>query len=167
MRFNTLLLIGAMLCLFGTTSQAQDLYQRAVGLRLGYPASVSYKHFISETDALEGYVGFRNWGFGNFVNISGAYQRHQSLSSITDQLQWYYGAGASIYFWSYDDFFFEESYSSTSFGIQGYLGLDYTFENAPVSITLDWVPSFFVGGSLNIGTFGAGYGSLGVRYILD
>lgn len=160
---SLVLILSFLIC---TSSTAQDYYKSAVGLRLGYPVSASFKTFINESAAIEAYAGLRSYGFGSFINISGAYQIHKPLDSV-DGLQWYFGGGASVFFWTYDQIFFDRNYSSTSFGLQGYVGLDYTFENAPISLTLDWVPTFFLGGSLNIGSFGAGYGSLGVRYVLN
>lgn len=148
-----------------TTTQAQDYYDNAVGLRLGYPASISYKQFVSDKAAFEAYAGIRGYGFGSFVNVSAAYQVHTPIDNV-EGLRWYYGGGAAVFFWNYDDLFLDNNFSTTSIGVQGYLGLDYTFQNAPVNITLDWVPTFFLGGTLNINTFGAGYASLGVRYIL-
>lgn len=75
---------------------AQAPYQDAVGLRLGFPVSVSYKKFLNEKAAVEGYVGLRSYGFGRWFNISGAYQVHQPISEI-EGLQCYYGGGASIF----------------------------------------------------------------------
>ena len=65
----------------------------------------------------------------------------------------------------YDDSGFFEPGSSTSFGIQGYLGLDYTFEDLPLNLTVDWIPTIFLNGFNN--GFGGSYGSLGIRYVLD
>ena len=64
-----------------------------------------------------------------------------------------------------DNNFFGDTSTTTSFGIQGYLGLDYAFEDIPLNITADWIPTIFLNG---FGSgFGAGYGTLGVRYILN
>lgn len=159
---KTLLLIG-IFCAFGQTASAQD-YQSAVGVRFGYPFSVSYKTFVSEKNAIEAYVGFRGYsGIANWISINGAYQIHNDISSV-DGLQWYYGGGAGVQFWSYD---FDDS-GSTTFSISGYLGLQYTFADAPVSLTVDWVPTVFLGSSRynSFNTFGGGYGALTARYIL-
>ncbi|MGK0363962.1 MAG: hypothetical protein ACI85O_001016 [Saprospiraceae bacterium] len=152
-------------CLFFAENlQAQD-FKSAIGLRLGYPLSISYKHFLNEADAIEIYAGTRGYdvGFGynyRFYSISGAYQRHTPIESV-DGLSYYYGAGASIYFWTFGDL--DPDDASTAFGLQGYGGLSYTFENKPINISLDWVPTFFLNGYGS--GFGAGYGSLAVRYI--
>ena len=159
----TLLLFLLVIC---TYSQAQEYYKSAVGLRLGYPASISYKTFISQDAALEAYLGLRGYGFGNFVNFSGAYQVHKPISGA-DGLQWYYGGGASVFFWNYDNDFRDRGFSTTALGVQGYLGLDYAFADAPINLTIDWIPTFFIGGSLNVNGFGGGFGNLGIRYIFS
>lgn len=143
---------------------AQDFYQSAIGARLGSPFSASYKTFINESAAIEAYAGIRTYGFGGWLSLSGAYQIHEPLEEVIEGLQWYYGAGASIFFWNYRDSNLDD-FSSTSLGIQGYLGLDYTFSDHPIQLTVDWVPTIFIG-NINVSAFGAGYGSLGVRYIL-
>ena len=154
------------LILITNSVQAQD-YNTAIGLRLGYPFSASIKHFIGgKNHALEGYVGYRGWGFGNGISVNGAYQIHNEIADVSG-LQWYYGGGAGVYFWSYDDGFFGgETYSSTSVALQGYLGLEYTIGSAPVAISLDWIPSIFFLNGYTSG-FGAGYGGLAVRYTLS
>ncbi len=152
--------------IFLSLIKAQANFGSAIGLRLGYPASVSYKTFVNENGAFEGMLGFRGYGFGNFVNISGAYQVHNTVPDL-DGLNWYYGGGASIFFWNYDNDPFDNDFASTAFGIQGYLGLEYTFPDAPINLSLDWVPTLFLGGTLNVDTFGGGFGGIGVRYVLS
>lgn len=156
----------SLFLLFGTFSQsaaAQD-YTSAIGVRFGYPLSVSYKTFISETSAIEAYVGYRGYGGGTkWISINGAYQLHNDIDAV-EGLQWYYGGGAGAQFWSYD---FVEG-GSTTFSVSGYLGVQYTFTDAPVSLTLDWVPTVFLGSSRYgaFNSFGGGYGALAARYTL-
>lgn len=143
------------------STNAQD-FDSAVGLRLGFPAGITYKKFISETNALEFYGGFRGFAFARSISLHGAYQIHKDIDEV-DGLQWYYGGGAAAFFWS-DDF----SGSSTQIGFQGYIGLSYTLTGTPLNLTLDWVPTFSLGSGLsglNSG-FGAGFYSVGARYIL-
>ena len=78
-------------------------------------------------------------------------------------LSYYYGAGVNTYFWSYDNLLLYDDDPNLTFGISGYLGLDYVFEDVPLNITLDWSPTLFINGLL--GGFGGGYGGIGVRYI--
>lgn len=160
---NLLRLIALTLCLcftYQSEAVAQD-YKSAVGLRLGYPWALSYKTFISESSAIEAYVGYRGYSSFNWITINGAYQIHNDISSV-DGLQWYYGAGAGVQLWNSD--FFDSG--ETTFTISGYLGLQYTFADAPISVTADWVPTLFLGDGFGTGGFGGGYGNLAVRYVL-
>lgn len=146
-------------------SFSQD-FNSAVGLRLGYPVSATYKTFISESSALEGFAGFRSFFGASFINLSAAYQIHKDLDfEEIENLQWYYGFGGNVYFWTFD---FGSSANSTTFGASGYLGLSYTFENTPINVSADWVPTFFINGQEGYArNFNGGYGSLAVRYIFN
>jgi hypothetical protein len=147
-----------------TLSGQGATYNTAIGLRLGYPLSASVKKFVKDDIAVEGYVGFRGFGGYSWVNIAAALQKHNPIAEV-DGLQWYYGGGASVFFFNYKNSFIGDNSSTTSFGVQGYLGLDYKFADAPLNITLDWIPTVFLNG---FGSgFSGGYGSLGVRYVLD
>lgn len=152
----------ALFMLFLVSANAQS-YKSAVGLRLGYPWSVTYKTFLNDNGALEVYAGYRGWEFYNWFSLNAAYQYHKPFPSV-ENLSWYVGGGAGVYFWSYDNAFLEAD-ESTSFSLQGYLGLDYKFENAPFNISVDWVPTFFLTGYGS--GFGAGYGNLAVRYVIN
>ena len=156
-RFFTLVIA---LLFVTSVSQAQD-YKSAVGLRLGSPLSVSYKTFISEKGAFEGVAGFRSYSGYSWFNVGAYYQHHNEIASV-DGLKWYYGAGANVYFWSWESNFIDPG-STTSIGISGVLGLDYKFADYPVNLSLDWAPTFIVGSSY-INGFGAGYGALSARY---
>lgn len=160
---KSFLLIPLFVVFWISMSYAQT-YQKAVGARLGYPLSLSYKTFISENNAVEVFAGTRGFSGYRWISLSGAYQIHKPLSvANTEGLNFYYGAGASVYFWSFDSDLIDDA--TTTVGLQGYLGLDYSLKNTPINITVDWIPTFFIGG-FGAG-FGAGYGSLGVRYILS
>ena len=165
-KLHYLLITGFLLV--SLSLSAQDV-NSAIGVRFGSPLSVSYKQFISDSDAIEVYAGYRSWSSYSFFNVAAAYQRYSNLNLAGElaPLNWYYGGGAAVNFWSYDfgPFFNDEDYSSVSIGLQGYLGLQYAFSGAPIEVTVDWVPTIFIGNSFVTG-FGAGYGSLGVRYVL-
>jgi len=164
---NTLLFLTGFL--ISNQVQAQE-FKSAIGLRLGYPTSVSFKTFINESNAIEVYAGTR--GFDGAFNtgyrwwiVSAGYQIHKPLDvGGLDGLSYYYGAGASVFFWTFDDGF-SDDFDSTTFGIQGYAGLNYSFPDTPINVTLDWVPTYFFNGFSN--GFGAGFGTLGIRYIIS
>jgi hypothetical protein len=160
-----LVLLFSMFLLVALTSalKAQD-YHSAIGLRLGSPLAASYKFFISETDAIEVYLGFRSYGsIGyTFINPGAMYEHHLPISSV-DGLHWYFGGGASAYLYSYKSIYGTAG-SNFGFGINGVLGLDYKFKDAPLNLSVDWLPTIVIGG--DFGGFGGGYYALSARYVL-
>lgn len=137
-------------------------YKSAIGARLGVPFAASYKTFITEPGAIEIFAAFRGSGSYSWVSANGLYQHHFPISGV-DNLAWYVGGGAGVQFWNWkggtalDD-------SNTSISIMGVIGLDYKFAEIPLNLSLDWMPTYFLGGY--IGGFGGGYGSLSARYVL-
>ena len=150
-----------ILCLAGQAVFSQN-YNSAIGLRLGYPVSITYKTFIAQDHALEGYVGFRTWRNYSYTSVNGAYQVHFPIEGV-ENLQWYVGAGGGIYLWNYD-LRPRDRNTQIGLGIQGYLGLDYTIPDAPLNVFVDWIPTIFLTG-YRTGFFGS-YGNVGVRYVL-
>ena len=145
LRFIFPLLLVLILITLSTSTQAQT-YNSAIGLRLGFPLSASYKTFINENGAIELYAGVRGYSTYSWVNISGAYQVHKPIEGA-EGLQWYFGGGASVYFWNFKDVFGPSTgFANTTLGIQGYLGLDYAIPNTPINLTADWVPTYFFNG---------------------
>jgi hypothetical protein len=143
-------------------AQVQD-YSKALGIRLGYPFSVTFKTFINDAAAIEAYAGFAGYtGYGYF-NLGAMYQYHRAIEGV-DGLAWFYGGGASLQFWSYDSGY---DGGSLIIGINGVLGLDYKFPDAPINLSVDWTPTFFIGNTYSeFNSFSAGYGALSARYVL-
>jgi hypothetical protein len=156
-----LILLSVFMLVLGVASQAQ--YSSAIGLRLGYPVSATYKKFLNDNNAFELTAGFRGYSGYSWFNVGAYYQIHKDLGSV-DNLRWYYGAGANVYFWNFDNGFLNDNASNTSFGISGVLGLEYTFDDIPLAVSADWIPTFFINGYGS--GFGGGYGGLAARYIL-
>lgn len=159
-------------------ADAQDSYQdysHAIGLRFGYPVSISYKKMLGteRANAIELSAGTRSYGYFSSryreFQFALGYLMHEDLDiENVSGLRWYWGFGGSVYTFSYRDrdlFINDDSYTNVSFGIQGYLGLEYTLKDKPINFTLDWVPTFRLGGYGS--TFGADYGALGIRYVLN
>jgi len=147
-------LLFSMLFILAVSSQlkAQD-YKSAIGLRLGYPFGVTFKHFLNETSAIDLFAGTRYSGF----TFGGNYEIHKALPDVAG-LKWYIGGGALITFYDY------QGYGSSNFGIDGVIGLDYTFADAPFNLSLDFQPTFLFGedyyGGFEI------FGGVSARYIL-
>ena len=137
----TTLIIG-FLSILNLSAQG---YNTGIGLRGGLAQGVTIKHFLGKTIAIEGILAFR-WS-GTF--ITGLYEIHDDPFKV-DGLQWFYGFGAHIGFWE-----------ETKIGVDFILGLEYTFEEIPINVTLDWKPAInLVGG----GYWADGF-ALSVRYV--
>lgn len=157
------ILLFVVFGLFSYSAANCQNYDSALGIRAGFPLSISYKNFVSGSNAIELYAGWRGWPNRSWFSVNGAYLVHHDLEGVKN-LQWYYGAGVGIYFWNFGPDYKGDTYANTTFSVQGYLGLDFTIDEAPLNFTLDWVPTLFFNG-YNRG-FGASYGSLGIRYVL-
>ena len=155
------ILVVGFSMLFLSNSLAQN-YKTAVGARIGYPLTLSGKYFIDESIAVEANLGLRAFSGYSWIALSAAGLKHKPLD-VLDGLNWYYGAGLSVYFWRFDQI--NTLSSSSSLGLQGYVGLDYTFKKSPINITLDWTPTFFIK-SFTPG-LGTRFGGLGIRYTLN
>ena len=159
-----------VLILIGTISQAQP-YKLAAGLRLGSPLSASVKYFVKEKNSLEAFLGHRRYSssaFASWTMIGAAYTWYNPLKDIDEGLGWYAGGGASAFFWSYDysgKFAGNPSYSKTSGGLLGQIGVDYKFKELPLNLSVDWMPIIFISGYGS--GFGGGYGALSARYVFN
>ena len=122
--------------IFSLTVKAQD-YVNSVGARLGLSQGITFKHFISRTDAVEGLFAMRWEGF----TITGLYERQQAAFDV-DQLYFYYGGGAHIGVWNGNvNPWFHDKTSHSVVGIDGVIGLEYVFTDIPFNVSLDWKPA--------------------------
>jgi hypothetical protein len=123
---------------FFATALAQD-YRTAIGVRAGYPAGITLKHFMSSRTAFEGLFTTRYGGLA----ITGLLEAHQQAFDV-ENLNWYYGFGAHVGF--YDDnrnrSWGDSGVDYTVFGIDGILGIEYRFTEIPFNIGIDWKPAF-------------------------
>lgn len=144
--FLTVILISTF-----TFSQS---YKTAIGLKGGYPGfgSLNAKHYLNGSHAIEASVG----GNANFLWLQGIYEVNKSLP--TDGMNWYLGIGPSIGI--------ANTNNNTTNGLYlmgtGLIGIEYTFQDLPINISLDTGPSIQI--IPNIG-FEWG-GGLAVRYTL-
>ncbi|PPK85150.1 hypothetical protein CLV84_2042 [Neolewinella xylanilytica] len=154
------LIIGLFFSITAVTHAQQ--YDRAVGLRFGYPLSVSYKKFINYTDAVELYAGWRGWRRYRAFSLNGAYQIHRDFPDVRG-LQWYYGGGAGVQLWSYDNY----ERGSATVSLSGYLGLEYLIPDVPLTISVDWRPTIYLGTQRDDGfhNLSVSSGAVAVRYL--
>jgi len=132
-----LIIISVFAILLSSNLKAQD-YVNSIGVRAGLSQGITFKHFMSTTDALEGILAVRWGGF----NVTGLYERHTNAFDV-NSLYFYYGAGAHVGFWDGSSSpWFNDNNSYTVIGIDGIIGLEYVFSDIPFNIGLDWKPGF-------------------------
>ncbi|MEO1517757.1 MAG: hypothetical protein AAFV95_22230 [Bacteroidota bacterium] len=115
-------------CFSMGTTQAQDNYDQALGLRGGPTAAVTYKRFLDVFTAIEGIAGF-NFTNGRIITLTGLYQYHQPISY---QANLYGGAGLTMGFNS----------SEFRLNLETMVGIEYTMPKFPLNISFDYKPAF-------------------------
>ena len=146
---------------FSTMSVNAQEYKNAIGLRLGVYNGVTFKTHLNEKSAIEVYGTARLGSGYRYLTVTGLYEVRGDLGS-TKGLGWYAGGGPSLSTYSSD--FLGTSGGYTAIGISGIAGLEYTFADAPINLSLDWSPTFFF--KENVG-FTGDYFALSVRYFLS
>jgi hypothetical protein len=146
------LLLFLLFTLASTLSLSAQNYDRAIGLRMGFPAGLTYKQFLNHSMALEILAGIQrstsiegNAGF----DVTALWENHSD--SFVPELQFVYGIGAHAGMFK----------DKSNIGMDGIFGLEYTL-NAPVCFSFDIKPSLALLGS-NIRYVSGGGFSL--RYI--
>lgn len=99
-------------------------------------AEVSVKYFFSSPNAFELNLG----GSRQFIWTQLLYERNYIL---TKELDWYWGAGVDGGYWNFGNSGRADLPTDKGFwtGINGTLGMEYTFNVVPVNLALDTGPS--------------------------
>ena len=119
---------------------AQRDYETGIGLRAGVAYGLTVKHFTSDRSAWEAILSTRWQGF----LLTGLYELHQDVFNTTN-FNFYYGVGGHLGEWPGDiphHPWFDDSSNHLAIGIDGIIGLEYTFDEVPFSVSLDWKPAF-------------------------
>lgn len=153
---KTLIIIAMLLCL-ATYANASD-YNTSIGVRGGLYNGLTVKHFIKSNAAIEGILATRWHGY----RVTGLYEIHAPAFKVR-RLNWYYGGGVHIGFWDGKHVNWgkkDESY--TVIGLDGILGLEYSFKEIPFNISLDWKPTIDLVG---YSKFWGDGGAFSIRFI--
>jgi len=124
-----------LLSIFTLPGQSQD-YDTGLGVRGGVAWGLSVKHFVLTDGAIEGLLTARFNGF----NATGLYEKHIPVFD-TDGFYLFYGGGAHLGLWNTDE---PKPFMGTKIyaGIDGIIGLEYSFDGTPISLGMDWKPGF-------------------------
>lgn len=151
--------------LFGIvfSSQAQDISKNALGLRLGdndgFGGEISYQRGLSDNNRLELDLGFRNSKNVDAFKLTGIYQW---VWNIEGGFNWYAGLGAGIGSWSYN--YENNKDSGVILNAAGNIGIEYNFSEAPIQLSLDFRPEFYLNSDdYRADNFGPDL-ALGIRY---
>jgi hypothetical protein len=152
-----ILFVFAFLAIVAASVNAQD-YKTSLGLRAGLPYGLSIKHFISKTNAVEGILASRWQGF-----VVTALLENEHWTGNYPGLNWFWGVGAHIGFWDTgNNPNLNANYRGSVIGADGILGLEYTFDEIPLNLSLDVLPSVNLIGSTGWGGIN---GALTIRYV--
>ena len=156
------IIIAAALVLgFAVAASAQP---RAVGLRLGYGADISYQHNINGGNFIEADLGLGNF---SFLNVAGTYNFMIAKPDWTDKGEWGFYAGPGVALGVGSGIF--------NIGIAGQAGLEYKFDDIPLQLSVDVRPQLGLvtastkveGETYRASSFGlwGWYPHLGIRYM--
>lgn len=153
---RTFLILLLFLAL-GFTSFGQD-YRTSLGLRVGLPYGLTVKHFFNKYNAVEGILASRWQGF----IITGLYENEHQTGEYPG-LNWFWGFGAHIGFWGANENpNLTVGYSGSVIGADAIIGLEYTFDEIPLNLSLDILPSVNLIGNTGMGGINGG---ISVRYV--
>jgi hypothetical protein len=133
-------------------------YKSSMGLRAGLPVGLSAKHFLNTTYAVEGILATR---WGGFV-LAGFFEKEYRIVDYPG-FYWFWGGGA--HFGKWDEGYnprIKNTYSGPVLGIDGIIGVEYSFEELPLNLSLDLFPSFNLVGYTGWGGIN---GAFSVRYV--
>ncbi|WP_372755180.1 hypothetical protein [Mariniflexile sp.] len=155
-----LLLFSIAVLGFTFASNAQDIADNAIGLRLGdsngVGAEISYQHALGGNNRLEVDFGWRDGKDYDGFKLAGLYQW---VWNIEDGFNWYAGVGGGLGSFSYDLPNGDDD-SETFIFAAGDIGIEYNF-NIPLLISLDFRPEIGFGDYRDDLDFDI---ALGVRY---
>jgi hypothetical protein len=146
-----------LVTLFTINLNAQD-YRTSLGLRAGLPYGVTAKYFLNKTNALEGILA-SSWG--GFI-ITGLYENEHWTGQYPG-LNWFWGFGGHVGFWDAGrNPNLDDTYFGAVIGLDAILGLEYTFDEIPLNLSLDLLPNVNLIGYTGWGGIN---GALSVRYV--
>lgn len=149
--------ITLVITFFTLTSIFAQEYKTGIGVRAGNFSGLTIKHFNSHKAAIEGLLTTRWSGF----QVALLYEVHNRAFDV-DHLNWYYGGGAHLGFYNGSHTYWGTYGTSyTVAGIDGILGIEYSFDEIPINIGIDWKPALNLIGYSGIWSEGA----FSIRYI--
>jgi hypothetical protein len=139
-----------LLSLIIKQATAQENLKQA-GFRFGNTMGFTGRIITEDNFAFEGILGFRSGG----MQVYGLFESRKPLYlNRVENMYLYFGAGGHIGFvqWNeYDQYYdpyhnyYDDNYDShvgAAFGLDGIIGMEYSFVSAPISLAVDFKPFF-------------------------
>ena len=134
-------------------------YKTAIGIKGGWPyyGTIDVKHNFGGA-----YGEFRVGGYAHDLWFQGLFEKNYAIVDAAG-LEWYWGVGGHIGFWNYGPGYhpryydgYVGNYNGAYAGVDGVIGIEYTFDAIPLNLAADFGPSVnFYGGGTWIGWGGA------------
>jgi len=151
-------ILSALLLLCVSFSGFSQAYQTGIGFRGGLFNGLTIKHFVSSNTAFETLISSR-WRGIEFTEL---YEIHHQFADVSG-LNVFYGVGAHLGFYNGDHTNWGTPGDQyTALGVDGILGLEYSFRELPINISLDWKPEYNISGYTGMWYDG---GAFSIRYI--
>ncbi len=154
-----------MLSLICSGLHAQMNYEKSIGMKFGQPNSLSFKLQAVDNMYVEGLLSFSS-SKNSYTRISASAlaEFNKVIEGTNDNLFWYFGGGAGVNFYSFDDAYTGDI-RNISLSLLGVIGLDYAFPNFPINLSVDWMPVILIGDT-KPGIVFTSWG-LAIRYVIN
>jgi hypothetical protein len=151
-------LIGVCCITLGLFAQAP--YSSAFGGRIEMNSNnqflgFTYKHF---TGASKSYEIIALSDFSSGLEFYGLYQYNGMIPDFPPKLRWVIGGGANLGSWNNDHIVF---------GLTGMLGVEYSFDEIPLNLGLDWKPVLDLVTNNHAGRFFPTKFGISIRYTIN
>jgi hypothetical protein len=126
------------------TTKAQD-FKQAAGIRMGWTPGFEYRIFTDPANSYKFLLGTRDRGVQ--LHLFKEFHRY-NMFSFTDQITFFYGAGLHAGYEKWDVIHYHENtqwYETRTgliAGLDGLVGLEYTFYEVPISLGIEAKPYF-------------------------
>lgn len=138
------LLFLSIFLISGHLSFSQD-FNQAIGIRGGLSSGFEYRIYTDDAHSYKFLLSTRD----NGIQVHAFKEFHQwDMFSFTEQLVFFYGAGIHAGYKNWDEIHYQNNaswYNSRTAliaGLDGLVGLEYVFYEAPVSIGFEVKPYF-------------------------
>ncbi len=148
MRKLKIICFSALVFLTLGNVQAQDAYEKSIGIRGGFLSGITYKHFLEFAGAIEGIFGYSFQEGRRLTTLTGLYEHHFFVNYQTNL---YAGGGLTL------------GMRKEDFRVhaEAIVGIEYMIERFPLSLSLDYKPAYDIFGN----TFYFDEFAISARYI--